>query len=222
MQSVKAFAHFCRTGEGEVRGVKQEVLELYRNRALKVVSKNLQREFPLARRDLTDREWSQLVEDFVRDHAIKAPQMWKIGLELFDYVSSSHYGEKLGRPYFNDLLWFEWVEIAVGFMEDLATPPGILSLNPAHEFSHLRYPVFRSFAKDLLHQEGDYFLLTYRHPNKLKVYFLEISPPMVLLLETIRAGARSLQEACEKIGLPFTEPLCEKVEELIKKKVLLI
>jgi len=180
-----------------------ERLPHYRRLVFNVFFDSLSRAFPIAKSMLGDALWQELIEDYMRNHDSSSPQVWKMPLEFFEFICEKGYADTLNKPWLNDLLYFEWIEIEVHTMPDITIPncrpdgdilKDRLVLNPEHRLIHLRYPVHRINCEknDIL--QGDYFLIVYRHPEDLNVRFLEVSAMLAVVLEMLRAEPLSLEE----------------------------
>jgi hypothetical protein len=231
-------AEYCRTGGyQELPGIhSRERAETYRGLILNVVESTLSNAYPITRKVLGEEEWVRLVHAFFAEYPCQSPELWRMPYGLVAYVFQTGYGADF-LPFLKDLLEFEWIEIEVYMMEDTAPVPyrstgrlldDGLVLNPSHRVTLLRYPVFQLSVDDLKADlssvrglEGLYPLLTYRHPETCHVYFVEISPFHLRLLQLIEQDGYAAREAAEismkEFRLQDLEAGLSEVEAFLKQ-----
>lgn len=154
-----------------------------------------------------------MVSEFFSKHKCQSYQVWQIAGEFYDYAVKENFAEKYHIPYLNDLLQFEWEEMAVYNMEDRSpgpfTPAGdflkdAMVLNPEHALLQLHYPIHRFNPLTALEKKGNYFVLLYREQASGRVQFLDLSPWCALLIEQLAAQnatvAGLLEEAPNVFG----------------------
>lgn len=216
-----ALASYCRTGSYQpIPGVRDAHVTQYRRLVYNVVDDMLQSAYPLTRRLLTEGEWEGLVQAFFSGHACQSPQVWYMPKELYEYVVQSAH-PLLGKyPFLGELLWLEWLEIALFMMEDRAVPfssngdpaTELLVLNPEHELVHFRYPVHLKEAKRIKETDkGDYFLVMFREPDTGDVQFTQLSPALARMIELLEERPVNITaltgKICGELQLSVTEDM---------------
>jgi len=191
-------ATYCRTGQLEpITGAITDRLHNYRRLVFNVVNDALERAYPIFRGIVTDQEWNDLVNDYFINHDPQDPRVWKMPYELYEFCKENNYAEKLNRPFLNDLLYFEWIEIEVHTMPDEIIPPiqnegdlldSPVVINPEYRLLHFDYPVHNTPAESLVSNKGDYFVLVYREQENLSVRFFELSAFFTVVFEKMSVG----------------------------------
>ena len=176
---------YCRTGEGEeIPGITPGRVNHYRRLVYNVIRSNMDRAFPITLAALGEEEWDQLVQEFFSKGLPQTPQIWKLPYEFYNYHLMKETGNRIQKPYLEDLLYFEWIEIEVHTMPDKPFPEYVssgnifmdrLALNPEFEMIRLNYPVHMHPAAAAADMKGDYFVLIFRVPETGNVKFLNLS-----------------------------------------------
>ncbi|MBX7137710.1 MAG: DNA-binding domain-containing protein [Oligoflexia bacterium] len=225
---MREFAQFCRTGEYHpIAGVRDDRAQEYRRLAFNIVEHALRRAYPLTVRALGT-EWSGLIQRFYAEWPLVSPELWKMPRQLCDFVGGTQYGMATGRPWLNDLLRFEWLEIEVFMMEDV--DPGVVNakgdlagqpvvLNQEVVFSRFEYPVFKVAADQLTAQQGCFFLATYRHPQTLEACYTELSLLFLRVLEILQiqelSGSAAIERAASDLGIDLSGGDARRMLELL-------
>jgi hypothetical protein len=230
---------YCRTGKGSIiEGTRPDRLPQYRRLVFNVVKSNLKNAYPICAKILGEEGFTGLVQDFFQHHDCKTPQIWKLPAELLEHAKERGWAEKLGRPYLDDLLLFEWMEIEVYTMPDEAIKAhggkgsileGILYVNPEHRLINLAYPVHMKPAAELEKYKGNYFLLLFREPASGKVKFINLSPLHAWILGHLIPGKHSLAELITEArntfnivdGKRLEDEMVKFVSHLIESKAIL-
>lgn len=216
-----ALASYCRTGTYQpIPGVRDTHVRQYRRLVYNVVDDMLQSAYPLTRRRLTEEEWEGLVQAFFSSHACLSPQVWYMPKELYEYVVQSAHPLLSKYPFLGDLLWLEWLEIALFMMEDRAVlcssngapARDLLVLNPEHELVHFQYPVHLKEAKCIKETDkGDHFLVMFREPDTGDVQFMQLSPALARMIELLEERPLNITtltgKICGELQLPVTEDI---------------
>ena len=132
-------------------------------------------------------------------YGAKSPQIWETPNEYRQFVQA----EKLFRemPYVDDLLWFEWIEVALIMRQYRPVAASIFSydkdykLSESCEIKNIEYKVFET---DGIEQKGEYHLLAYYDFDTDSVFFREISEVLMFFLDTLNSS--SLSEAIVAIA----------------------
>jgi len=196
-QIEKELAHWCKTGDPvAIPGTRQKGLDQYRRLIRNNIHNAMEQAFPISFTVLSEEQWNTLINDFHAKHPASTPQVWKLPHEFYQFVKENNYAEHFSLPFLDDLLHFEWIEIAVHTMEDIAPPPckkeGILLtdkivVHPEHQLIRLTYPVHLYAAEEALQHPGDYFLLTFR-TRDFDVRFVDLPALHAFYFEQISLG----------------------------------
>lgn len=176
---------YCRTGEEqEIPGVTPGRIHHYRRLVYNVVRDTMDTAFPISLAALGEVTWELLVQGFFSSGLPQTPQIWKLPLEFYQYHVTQETGSRIKKPYLDDLLYFEWIEIEVHTMPDRPFPEyelkgnlflDRLAFNPEFEIIRLDYPVHLHAAEEAVELKGDYFALVFRAPDSGNVQFLNLS-----------------------------------------------
>ena len=195
-------AGYCRTGKLPViPGIKPDNITHYRRLVYNVVDDMLQNAYPLTHALLTAREWKNAVDDFFSSHACQSPQVWYMPKEFHQYLAASGHALLRKHPFLEELLLFEWTEVALFMMEDKkaqATVSGNLLrdklvINPEHELLSFIYPVHAKNAKHIKQaDQGNYFVTAHRN-SAGNVVFTGISPVLAIMLACLEEAPASVE-----------------------------
>jgi hypothetical protein len=187
---------YCRSGvEPDLPGVIPGRIHHYRRLVSNVVNDTLQTAFPITVAALGNNQWDQLVQDFFANGSPQTPQVWKLPLAFYHYHSGRETGKLIGKPYLDDLLCFEWMEIEVHTMPDRPHPDFVsagdllkdrLVFNPAHEIVKLEYPVHTHPVDEAMSLKGAFYALLYRLPESGTVQFLDLSGLNVYIITRLQ------------------------------------
>ena len=229
---------YCRTGEmTDIPGIAPGRVKHYRRLVYNVVKGTMDTAFPITRAAMDTDSWDTLVSEFFSNQPAHSPQVWKLPFEFYQFHSDRNSGELLGKPYLDDLLYFEWIEIEVHTMPDRAFPDyhtgGDLindppAFNPEYEIIRLEYPVHIYPAGQSRNMKGEYFAVVFRVPESGSVHFLDLSPLHVYLLTRLTEEGIPLismmEDLMEKTGLERGELLqaLEKFLSDLKKHGLIL
>lgn len=207
-QIEKDLVHWCKTGEHvAIPGTRQKGLDQYRRLIRNNIHNAMVQAFPIAFTVLSETRWSTLIDDFHAHHSAVTPQVWKLPLEFYSFVKANNYTDKFSLPFLNDLLHFEWIEIAVHTMEDQAPRPfcqegdtlsDIIVVAPEYRMIRLKYPVHLYAAEEALHHPGDYFLLIFR-TSDFDVQFVDLPALHAFYFEQI-AGGNTVREILKEVA----------------------
>lgn len=219
---MEAFAAYVKQPDKrpDLPGVKYERLTEYRRLVRNVFDGTLRQAFPITSEVLSGIEWNQMVDAFMAQHPAQNYRVWKMPHEFYRFVSEMDFARIFNRPYLNDLLYFEWMEIEVFTMPDETLPlfetegdflRHRLILNPEFRLIELEYPVFKMAADEARKRKGRYFLLIFRHVESGAVRFVELSPFLALLWqllsETPLSGYDVLLQLKEQLAFDDVQPM---------------
>lgn len=211
----RAFAAICRTGKFRpIPGLRKDRALVYRDLVFNNVRATLERAYPITRDALGERGWLKFIRAFFEKNDHGDPELWKMPKGLVDFSRKYKMARVFKRPYLDDLLHFEWIEIAIHMMPDRNTKAyrqqgnretDPLVLNLECELLRYDYPVFRLPPRQLVKKKGDYFLLAFRHPEHLDVEFIELSPFCALLFENLHKTKGQVPKAIQKTLKPLPQ-----------------
>lgn len=191
-------AQYCRDAKvPDLIGVKYENLPHYRRLVFNIASDILETAYPITYSFLPKETWEKLVFDYFVEHKCQTAQVWRMPLEFYDYCFEKNIQEQLNLPFLNDLLYFEWLELEVHTMEDIAYPKFTskgdwfndkIAVNPEFKLIKLTYPVHTTAPTELIGKEGTYFLFIYREKESGNVQFMDLSMLYTYILEQIAGG----------------------------------
>ena len=195
---------YCRTGNlKEVPGLTPGRVHHYRRLVYNVVRNTMDSAYPITLTALGEEQWEKLVQDFFANDQTQSPQIWKLPFEFYEYHAGCGTGARLGKPYLNDLLYFEWLEIEIHTMPDRKFPEYVkkgnifqnrLAFNPEFEITRLEYPVHLHPAEETTDQKGEYYVLLFRSPHTGHVQFLHLSGLHTYILTRLVADGIPLNE----------------------------
>ena len=216
-------ADYCRGKQlPGIPGVNAKRLAHYRRLIGNVIYDVLETAYPITHQILNDEEWRYVVDEFFRNHRIQSAQIWKMPFEFYLYALQNETARKLHRPYLNDLLYFEWLEIEVHTMPDADLPEYSAHLafndqapvfNPDYKILELEYPVHRTETSKLEAQKGRYFLLVYREQKDFSVQFMEVTEFFAALYKKISQEKLSAKDLLREISLLFDGETATAVEQ---------
>ena len=183
---------YCRTGEEtEIPGVTPGRVHHYRRLVYNMVRDTMDSAYPISLAALGEETWDLLVQDFFSSGVPQTPQIWKLPFEFYHYHANHETGTRIQKPYLDDLLYFEWIEIEVHTMSDRPFPDHVrhgnifmdrLAFNPEYEIVRLDYPIHLHPAEEAIELKGDYFALIFRAPDTGYVQFLNLSGLNIYIL----------------------------------------
>ncbi|KAB1064062.1 HvfC family RiPP maturation protein [Salibacter halophilus] len=226
-------AEYARTGsKKEIEGARDDRLHHYRRLVYNVVKGVLDQGFPIAKEIMGEERWDDLVFDFFKRHKCQENEVWKMPSELVEFVDKTNYQESIGLPYLPELLLFEWLEIQVHGMQDVALPntqefgsdlDEALVLNPYLEIAQFQYPVHLRSASEMEANKGHYYLLIYRELDSHLVKFMNLTGFTAILLDTLGQSPKTLRHALnemgQSLGMEITHEIEQKAIEFIEKMV---
>ncbi|MCX6182249.1 MAG: putative DNA-binding domain-containing protein [Bacteroidetes bacterium] len=203
-QNQSAFANYCRTGKySPIKGVIEKRAEHYRSLVYNIIDDTMQSALPLTFNLLTIEEWDRFVNDFFCQHNCRTAQLWRLPLEVHEFVISSNYYLQKKYPFFAELLWFEWLEVELFMMDDKPASFSLsghilnnpLVINPEFHLQYFSYPIHTKVANDIKKEDKNHhFLALHREPESGKVLFTQLSPLLARMLEILGEGPRSINE----------------------------
>ncbi len=205
-------ATFVKTGVlQKMEGVRQDRLHHYRRLVRNVFEDTLQKAFPITYQVLDVQQWKTLIDRFMAEHRAQTPYVWKMPFEFYQFVVTNDFASTWNRPYLDDLLYFEWIEIEVFTMPDAEVfevrsegdfLKEVVVINPEFRLIQLEFPVFKMPAEETLEHRGQYFLLAFRHRPSGVVKFVELNPLLAFVFQSMaeqpKTGNQMIAELCNQ------------------------
>jgi len=220
-------AMYCRTGEAvEIPGTRPERLPHYRRLVYNVVNNTMEHAFPISFEILDKQEWKELIDRFFIEHDAQTPKIWELPYEFFLYVRAHGYAEKFNKPYLNDLLYFEWVEIEVHTMQDQVNPEitkkgnlisDPIALNRDSRLIRLRYPVHMLGVNEAAEKEGNYYVFIFREVDTGTVRFVNFTVLHVYLFEKFYLNKTVVSDYIYDIARKFNLKDMQLLEKEIQR-----
>lgn len=218
-------ATFCRDPSSPpIESLNVDRSAVYRRLLMNNIKNTLDIVFPIAHEKLETQSWDKLVQCFFAQKNCNSPYLWKMPYSFYEFVRDNHYSQKLNLPYLEELLLYEWNEVEVFMMKNRHPKPFVSSsnkddlmkkapvINPEFILQKLHYPVFKKELSDFEKHLGEYFILTYRHPQTLEVCFFEFSKFFTLIFEIINHEPTPIQEALVLALDAFNKKHSEEIE----------
>lgn len=197
-------ALYCRTGsETSIPGVTPNRFHHYRRLIFNVITEHLESSYPITVEYVPSQIWNEMLVEFFGNHACQSYQVWQIAGEFYQYALEANLKAKYNLVFLDDLLKFEWEELRLYNMEDIAYPAYNLQgniitspivINPEHELLHLNFPVHKQTPHKSISNPGDYYILMYREKETGKIQFMEISVWHALMIEQFSQANVSLEK----------------------------
>ncbi|MDT8394757.1 MAG: putative DNA-binding domain-containing protein [Bacteroidales bacterium] len=229
-------ARYIRSGNDmDIPGVTQGRLPHYRRLVLNVVYGAIAQAYPITRKVLSEDEWKYLFDSFFTGHDAQTPILWKLPHEFYLYVKNGNYAAQLNKPWLNELLWFEWLEIEVHMMPDYdhghyfrtnEIPGSALVINRDSRLIQLEYPLHLYAISEAAKKKGSYFVFIFREPQSGSVHFINLSVLHARLLDTMMQSPpvpliRHLEDIASDFDLGNAQQLELKLQaftqEMLKK-----
>lgn len=224
-------ARYCRTGTPEnIPGITPDRIQEYRRLIYNVIRGNLDQAFPITLEILSSDEWEGMIDAFFEIHNAKTAQIWKLPLEFYEFAKDQKFEEKYNKPFLNELLFLEWLEIEVYTMPDI-TPKNSkeitnimsdkLSFNLEFKIQPLKFPVHIYAAKTAIEKPGNYYVLIYREPDSGRVKFVDLSILHAFIVEQLSMGQSSAKDLtpiiCQTFNTEDSEELHNHIETFLLK-----
>ncbi len=209
------FYTFVRTGkEVNLPNADGNRLGHYRRLVRNVFDDTLRRAYPITVEDLTQDEWNLMVDAFMGEAAPQTPYIWKMPFEFYEFVLNADFAGRFNKPYLDDLLYFEWIEIELFTMPDKVAPrvrfegdfmQDRIVANPESKVIELEYPIHRMGTASAVLQKGRYFVLAFRSRKDGEVRFVDVSPLLAYIWQELQneavSGAQLFERATKLIGM---------------------
>ncbi len=171
--------------------------------------------FPVLRKITADKEWHDMLRDYVCNHRAHTPLFPRMPLEFIQYLEDERCGHPQDPSFLLELATYEWAEIAISLdVREIELDgidiegdflAGIPVLNPIIMSQTYQYPVHQ-ISPDYLpdtEPESPTYLLVYRRKG-YEVGFLELNPVSARLVECMQGNS-------DKTGLQLLEGIIEEL-----------
>lgn len=192
--------------------------------------------FPITRSLVTKEAWNELLNDFYSKRLTRSPLARHVFDEFSTYLQN-YEGPLLKRlPYLNELAEYERLELRLIFSKDkpmnvahmTVVPKDPLTLIPILN-PHLvrrvyQWPVHRiskHYWKPIEIEKGHYPLIIYRHPETLRVTFIEGNVLFANLIEAMKPGRKSIRRILNDLVRKYHVSQ-DKKETFIQEGILII
>ncbi|RKH17537.1 DUF2063 domain-containing protein [Corallococcus sp. AB030] len=155
------------------------------------VRSTLEKLFPLTRKAVTPEAWDALVGGYTRTRPARHYELNRLGEGFAPFVSDAADAKGL-PPFLPALARFEWTDFAVfASEEDLPDAVERLMPNPTLTVLELPYRLcafVRARGAEAVPAEGEELALLWRHPERLMTFYMEATPPALLVLKMAVEG----------------------------------
>jgi uncharacterized protein len=215
-EAQKAFIRFIQSDKiPELENTKPENLKYYRDLVRNIFTDTLSTGLPITNRILSDEEWNYAVDTFMDQYTCPSPYVWRMPYDFYEFVHMNDLGGRLNKPWLEDLVYFEWLELEVHTMPDMDIPKlNVIDsniklggaffekhkvfLNPYYKVLTLEYPVHNKGHLEYEANKGNYQILVYRNIQKFSVHFMELSPLFSLMIENKQGKLIHVPEQIEQ------------------------
>ncbi|RKH50519.1 HvfC/BufC N-terminal domain-containing protein [Corallococcus llansteffanensis] len=155
------------------------------------VRSTLEKLFPLTRQAVTAQAWDALVEGYTRTRPARHHELNRLGEAFAPFVADAA-GDKALPSFLPALARFEWTDFAV-FASEEVVPERVEQLTPNPTLAVLEQPFrlcafVRSEDRGAGPAAGDELALLWRHPERLVTFYMEATPPALLVLKMAVEG----------------------------------
>lgn len=164
----------------------------------------LEKVFPLVRGAVGAEVWSALVEGYTRTRPARHHELNHLAEGFPAFVADAAASRGLA-PFVPVLARFEWTDFAV-FASESAVPEAVerLTANPTlvvleHAFQLCAYVRARGARAEP--EAGEELALLWRHPEQLVTFYVEATPPALLVLKMAVEGL-TVAEVAAATGMP--------------------
>ena len=200
----KQLGEYCKTGENAPNSSRPDAVTHYRRLVFNIGHNHLRKAFPLTLQLVGKDRFQQLVEIFYTEHKHESPQVWQLPKEFSSFYQEREFPFSTPIPFLRELLKYEWLEILVYMMEDVAPHPFTKKgdamkdkhvANPELRVLSLQYPIHQKKLNSITEDDkGQYFVSFHRQYTSKLVSTNAITYPHLLILEDLLEQPKSAQE----------------------------
>jgi uncharacterized protein len=171
------------------------------------VRSTLEKLFPLTRKALAPAAWDALVEGYTHTRPARHYELNRLGEAFPPFVTDATAHQGL-PPFLPALARFEWTDFAV-FASEEPLPERVERLTPNPTLAVLEQPYrlcafVRAGGEEAVPAEGQELALLWRHPERLVTFYMEATPPALLVLKMAVEGL-SEDAVALATGMPVDE-----------------
>lgn len=224
-----------------IEGIEERRMKIYRDLFFNNVDGFLSNNFPVFKTLCAEQYWQDLVRDFLTKHHCHTPLFLEIGQEFMNYVAEHRQQCKDDLPFMQELLHYEWVELALDSAETENPSEGIDRFGNLLDGHPVQSPLAWSLSYHYpVHQirpafqpdspgEVPTFLIVYRNSYD-EVKFMETNGLTARLLYLLSenesmSGRQALQAIAQELPQLSEQQVIdggrETLENLRKKGILL-
>lgn len=238
-----AFAAHIRNPDKNDRpsDIEDRRMAIYRDLFFNNVEGFLAGNFPVFKQLCSEDYWLEMARDFFDNHHCHTPYFLEIGQEFLAYIANERVADERDPVFMQELLHYEWVELALDASEvtltvDSIDPNGdLLEGHPVQSplawLLSYQFPVhcIRPDFQPEVAPETPTFLIAYRNRDD-EVNFMEVNSVSGRLLyllseDATLSGEAALKQIAEEMGHPDTEQVIQgglqTMEHLRAKGILL-
>ncbi len=229
----RRFTAHLRDPEGNPppEGLPEQRLDVYRELLFNNLESFIATSFPVLRSLHDERQWNDLIREFLRRHHADTPLFPRLPLEFVSFLREQPVDPE--RPFRHELAHYEWLEIEVA---NAPGPPAAESVDaagdllqgrpclaPAHRLASYRFPVHTIGPEQQPREPPPVptCLVVFRDPE-LEVRFLELNPVSARLLERLAgdsglSGRAQLLAIAEELQHPDPEVVIRGGQEILER-----
>ncbi|GEA13631.1 putative DNA-binding domain-containing protein [Alteromonas sp. KUL49] len=199
----------------------QRRMAIYQSLFFNNIESFLASAFPIAKKLLPEKQWTQLARDFFIHHSCKSPYFADISKAFVEYLSASPKIVELLPEFFSELVHYEWLELDISIRKGKAVnegSEGTLVFSPLASLVSYAYPV-HMIGEEFQPTEPSaqrHFYVVYRNSSH-EVNFVTVTPISAIMLDTIEQCDEGI--TAEALVEALTEKLPQVSRDAIAKGV---
>ncbi|WP_119343743.1 HvfC family RiPP maturation protein [Facilibium subflavum] len=188
-----------------IQGVTEERMQLYQKLVYNNIEGVIRRTFPITISILSQPQWHDLIKSFLAKYPAKSPFFCELSKQFVEYITGVE-NSMLAYPFLQELIHYEWLELAVEISQNVQQKTASLTLNdrltlaPSAKLGVYQYPVHQISPDFLPEKPGDQpvFLLVYQDAS-FAVQFIQLNLISAYLAEILQQP-QTLQQALNTIA----------------------
>ncbi len=222
-------------------GIEDRRINIYRELIYNNIESFIANSFPVLRKITGDKQWHEMLRDYVKRHQSHTPLFPKMPLEFLRYLEQERGDHENDVPFFLELAHYEWIETALaidtreldftGIERTGDLLKGVLVLNPLSLVVAYTWPVHEISPSNLPDNPPaeKTYIIVYRDQTH-QVKFMVLNPVAAKLIEYIKneeelSGETILKKIAQELNHPNPQFVIagghEMLQEFVKKEVLL-
>ncbi|MCK5824665.1 MAG: putative DNA-binding domain-containing protein [Ichthyobacteriaceae bacterium] len=222
-----SMGHYMLTGDTmKFNNSKEEGLKAYRDLIFNNFEGSIETAFPIFNKILSNKEWELVVADFFENNKSQYNELWKLPKEFVEYFEDKKYAEAFNKPYLNNLLSFEWMEVEVFNMSDVDFPEykkegnintDVLVVNPEYSMDVYDYPIHKINIEKKELDKIQTIIITYRNIKTKNAEYVSLSVLDAFIFEQIIESKISFNKAISIVEKQLNEKLPNDVVSVSEK-----